>query len=104
MDNALERAPAQELPVDYLDAGNFRPLKRYVGIDAEFSPVSLTDALLQQEINRRGPSTTARQIQNGREESLCSVLTIAVDRHLVFSFYILHMLQRVEATTVDEVR
>lgn len=102
MDEALKRAPAQELPVSYQDAGNFRPLKRYIGIDAEFTPIRLSDEELGQETVGKD-AITARQLVGGREEGLCTVLTIAVDRHLVFSFYILHMLQNLEATTVREV-
>lgn len=37
------------------------------------------------------------------DQGFCSVLTIAVDRQLVFSFYLLHMLQNADETTVDEV-
>lgn len=103
MDYALQSAPAQELPVSCQDAGNFRPLKRYVGIDAEFSPVRLTDADFQIESAGKDETTT-RQTIAGREEGLCTVLTIAVDRHLVFSFYLLHMLQNADERTVREVR
>lgn len=103
MDEALKRAPAQELPVAYQDAGNLRPLKRYIGVDAEFSAVQLSDELLEQEINGKD-SRCVRQIENGVYEGLCTVLTIAADRHLAFSFYILHMLQNAEASTVQEVR
>lgn len=102
MDYALQSAPAQELPVSYQDAGNFRPLKRYVSVDAEFSPVRLTDQDLTIESAGKD-DTTKKQIIAGREEGLCTVLTIAVDRHLVFSFYLLHMLQNADETTVREV-
>lgn len=39
------------------------------------------------------------------KENLCTVLTIAVDRHLVFSFFILDMLQKADSdpTTVPKV-
>ena len=103
IDEALKRAPAQELPVAYQDAGNFRPLRRYIGIDAEFSPIVLSDELVQQESEGKDKQI-AYQIDLGKREELCTVLTIAVDRHLVFSFYILHMLQNAEDTTVEEVR
>lgn len=103
MDYALQSAPAQEIPVSCQGAADFRPLKRYVGIDAEFSPVRLTDGDVLIE-SAGQDETTIRQIIAGREEGLCTVLTIAVDRHLVFSFYLLHMLQNADETTVREVR
>jgi len=43
--------------------------------------------------------------QVAEKENICTVLTIAVDRHLVFSFFILDMLQKADSdpTTVPEV-
>lgn len=98
LSEALERAPAQEIPVNPelpIGAGGRRSLRRYVGIDAEF-------------VQRRGeigdlPGARS-ELESSNPESLCSVLTVAVDRHLVFSFYIMHMLDNPTEQTVPQVR
>lgn len=95
---ALERAPAQEIPVIHkLDAGRKRPLCRYVGIDAEFAYRTAT-------IDYSNTEGSEEELRNGEREHLCSVLTIAVDRHLVFSFYVLHILENPTEETVSKVR
>lgn len=48
-------------------------------------------------------SRRARLMKSDLGEELCTVLTIAVDRHLVLSFYLLDMLQHPGSTTVSEV-
>ncbi|KAI9732594.1 MAG: hypothetical protein M1834_003930 [Cirrosporium novae-zelandiae] len=52
-----------------------------------------------------GPSQSrgdpvGEDILRGSEEQLCSVLTVAIDRHVFFSFFILHMLQNPAPDTV----
>ncbi|KAF2142035.1 uncharacterized protein K452DRAFT_358506 [Aplosporella prunicola CBS 121167] len=80
---ALNRAPAQRVPVntDFSSPQNKRELRQYVGIDAEFKTVS-----------------TTTNLDDG--EYLVSVLSIAVDRHVTFMFYVLDMLQNPEDETV----
>ncbi|KAK8212494.1 hypothetical protein IWZ01DRAFT_550465 [Phyllosticta capitalensis] len=68
----------------------------YVGIDAEFKLVSddqtISETDLQNMTNDDGPEA----------ENLCTVLTIAVDRHVTFHFYILHILEQGSNDTVSE--
>lgn len=98
LSEALKRAPAQEIPVNPrrpIGAGGKRSLRRYVGIDAEF-------------VQKRGEIGDAQgdrsELEAGNPELLCSVLTVAVDRHLIFSFYLLHMLENPTVQTVPQVR
>ena len=159
LEEAIERAPGQEVPVQQT-SGIHRPLKRYVAVDAEFRKVYLqsseeetTDgqAVGDEPPPQQGEEETTdgrafgdeptpqqssptlplwdeepTMVDDSREtagqglqdrytivkaspteeelgEDLCSVLTVAVDRHLVFSFYLLDMLKNAENTTVDEV-
>ena len=98
LSEALQRAPAQEIPVNPklpIGAGGKRALRRYVGIDAEF---------FEKECEIGGAPGTKAELEMSRKEHLCSVLTVAVDRHLVFSFYILHMLENPTKQTVPQVR
>lgn len=98
LNEALEIAPAQEIPVNPqvpIGVGGKRSLRRYVAIDAEF-------ALKSGEI---GDALGDRwELGSSNPENLCSVLTVAVDRHLVFSFYLLHMLENPTEQTVPQVR
>lgn len=101
MDEALKRAPGQEIPLSQRQ--KHFPLKRYLAVDAEFKEVTV--------VENSGIKRCDSEAVQGREkislevkEHLCSVLTIAVDRHLVFSFYLLDMLQNPDADTVSNVR
>ena len=101
MDEALKRAPGQEIPLSYRD--NNSSLKRYVSADAEFKEIALNESIIR---DRYKPATSQEleMMLNGAKEPLCSVLTIAVDRQLVFSFYLLDMLQNPDADNVSHVR
>ena len=89
--------------MNYRYGGRHQPLKRYIGIDAEFKYVALDDELLQQELADKDQETQDK-IRVGSREELCTVLTVAVDRHLVLSFYLLDMLQHADESTAPEVR
>lgn len=105
MDEALKRAPGQEIPVSsqhYSDP--CRVLKRYVAIDAEFKKVTLDDAGIKTQFGDQRSHEFDIKIERGRGEELCTVLTVAIDRQLVFSFYLLHMLENPKAETVSQVR
>lgn len=98
LNEALEIAPAQEIPVNSelaIGVTGKRALRRYVAIDAEF-------------VTRDGEIGDAAgdkfELEMSRGENLCSILTVAVDRHLVFSFYIMHMLENPTEQTVPQVR
>jgi hypothetical protein len=107
---ALEYAPFSENPVWSRDKPTGRRrLKKYVGIDAEFIKVGLT----QDEIKERWEKVQEEAkinpdlwnigedaIKNGNPEQLVSVLTVAIDRHVVFNFYLLDMLQNPDKGTV----
>ncbi|KAI9799611.1 MAG: hypothetical protein M1833_003926 [Piccolia ochrophora] len=90
LDEAMRLAPAQELPLPVRDHGGTRYLKRYLAIDAEFIPL---------HADRSGPSLTPEE-KRGLDEELCSVLTVAVDRHVVLNFHILAMLESPTPSTV----
>ncbi|KAI9881249.1 MAG: hypothetical protein M1830_005535 [Pleopsidium flavum] len=93
---ALEMAPAQEIPViQELKASSNRALRRYVGIDTGFASRTAT-------IDYSNTEGSEEELRNGATEQLCSVLTIAVDRHLVFNFYILDMLEHPTKETVPK--
>lgn len=100
LDEALKRAPGQELPLSQ-GSGKTRPLKRYVALDAEFKEVYLEKKALE-EIELGNFSDRDERIASNPEH-LCSILTVAVDRQLVFSFYLLDMLQNPTEITVEEV-
>ena len=92
LDEALRRAPAQELSKGRMDGANLRKTKRYIAVDAEFKRLRLDDERLAQA--KHGRSSEEQEcIGNSQDEELCSVLTVAVNRHVVFSFYVLAMLQ-----------
>lgn len=118
LDEVLRRAPCQDLDVPHHNGkGTYRQLKRYVGIDAEFVKVSLTPKQKNSDPFREAHQRRVKEveedrslgrvsmggIQNGATEELVSVLTIAVDRHFVISFFLLHMMQHPEAGTVEAV-
>lgn len=102
LDDALIRAPGQELPV-LQGSSQARPLKRYVAVDAEFNKVFLGRKEYDDMARLTDPEVKTKMISSNPEE-LCSILTVAVDRHLVFSFYLLDMLQNPTENTVEEVR
>lgn len=94
---ALEMAPGQENTRNTdPNAATIRPLRRYIAIDAEFANRTVT-------IDYKNTAGDEQELNNGRTEMLCSVLTISVDRHLVLSFYILHMLENPTDQTVPQV-
>lgn len=101
MDEALRRAPGQEIPLSQRQ--KHTPMKRYIAVDAEFKEVTIDE---NSALKKHGQTTneTRAHLRAGLKEQLCSVLTIAVDRHLVFSFYLLDMLQNPESDTVANVR
>lgn len=101
LDEALKRAPGQELPLSQ-GSGKTRPLKRYVALDAEFKDVDLEKKALE-EIEKLEDCLETDEIKASNPEPLCSILTVAVDRQLVFSFYLLDMLQNPTEITVEEV-
>lgn len=101
LDEALKRAPGQELPLSQ-GSGKTRPLKRYVALDAEFKEVCLENKALE-EIEKLGNCSDRDERMASSPEYLCSILTVAVDRQLVFSFYLLDMLQNPTEITVEEV-
>lgn len=101
LNDALDRAPAQETRVWRRNGRSIKSLKRYVGIDAEFYHFSQADS--NDRRNAQFGSERFEEILRGKTESLCSVLTIAVDRHVVFSFHVLHMLQHATKHTADHV-
>ena len=151
LEKALESAPSQELEVAVMAEEGHKRLKRYVGIDAEFTSRHVTTEQLLDEYEQRfnirlnlhvrehfwsksrcleneilaqeeplrsyqgsnedeslkdPPKDIYRwmaEASNERIESLCSVLVITVDRHVVFSFYILDMLENAQPTTVPAV-
>lgn len=102
LDDALKRAPGQEVPVSQ-GSGQSRPLKRYVALDAEFKKVYLDEEKLA-DIEKIPEKDKKKHMMASNPEDLCSVLTVAVDRHLVFSFYLLDMLQNPTRNTVNQVR
>ncbi|KAI9715134.1 MAG: hypothetical protein M1812_006113 [Candelaria pacifica] len=98
LDEAMRRSPAQEIPVSYRQRdGSERPLRRYMGIDAEFLKIRLPD-----DFDYQGTAGDEEELRKGSEEQLCGILTIAVDRHVVFSFHVLHMLENPTETTVND--
>lgn len=101
LEEALKRAPGQEVSVSQ-GSGQSRPLKRYVALDAEFKNMYLEKEALS-EIAMLSSSRDRAQMIASNPEELCSILTVAVDRHLVFSFYLLDMLQNPTDITVEEV-
>ncbi|KAI9711417.1 MAG: hypothetical protein M1812_007162 [Candelaria pacifica] len=98
----LARAPAQGTRVFHRRGRSMLPLKPYVGIDAEFKEVGLSQAQMDKAWNLSSKTEEDfEELVRGNLENLCSVLTIAVDRHVVFSFHVLHMLQNATKDTVD---
>lgn len=102
LEEALERSPGQEVPLSPDYPHKNCALKRYVALDAEFKHVKLKPEYLKTELSYAAVGDHER-IRNGRKEKLVSVLTLAVDRQLVFSFYLLDMLQNPSTETVKEV-
>jgi len=147
LDEALERAPSQNVPMLQRSSGHYLSLKPYFTVDAEFWEVDRNGKLREpngRSFSSQGEGSPPRRSQRlGRlrrnlglnsedegeaeskpeleppvyvdnrtlptqvaeKENICTVLTIAVDRHLVFSFFILDMLQKADSdpTTVPEV-
>lgn len=101
LDEALKRAPGQEMPTPQ-GSCQARPLKRYVALDAEFKKVYLEKDALE-KIKKLGDRREKSQMMASNPEELCSILTVAVDRQLVFSFYLLDMLENPTEITVKEV-
>ncbi|KAI9700876.1 MAG: hypothetical protein M1836_002246 [Candelina mexicana] len=96
LDQALRRAPGQETAMSHrLSNGNYGPLRRYLAIDAEFLALELPP-----DFDYKATAGDDWELQNGQREHLCGILTIAVDRHFVVSFYVLHMLQTAGEDTV----
>lgn len=87
-----------------MDSATVCNIKRYVAVDAEFKKLRIDDQQLAQAKHGK-PFAEQECIENSQEEELGSVLTVAVDRHVVFSFYVLAMLQDPDANreTVDAV-
>lgn len=102
LEEALKRAPGQEGPVSQ-GSCQTRPLKRYIALDAEFKKVYLEKEALE-EIEQLEDSVDRSERMASNPEHLCSILTVAVDRQLVFSFYLLDMLENPTEITVEEVR
>lgn len=98
LDETIRRAPGQEVAVSQ-GSCKTRPLKRYIALDAEFKKVKSTEPLEEIE-----DASDRAERDAGDPEDLCSILTVAVDRQLVFSFYLLDMLEHPTETTVEEVR
>ncbi|KAK8161519.1 hypothetical protein IWX90DRAFT_506179 [Phyllosticta citrichinensis] len=93
----LPLGPGQEIPVNVqLDSTNATKaiLRPYVGIDAEFKLVS--SRRKEEELKTMSEDTDDT-------ENLCTVLSIAIDRHVTFCFHILHMLENRDEKTVDQV-
>ncbi|KAI9700877.1 MAG: hypothetical protein M1836_002247 [Candelina mexicana] len=103
IDEALKRAPAQEMRTAHKAGGRHRPLRRFVSVDAEFKRVRLTEEDLNLELDRANNEREREEIRAGNPEHLCSTLTIAIDRHAVFNFHILNMLENATSTTVQYV-
>ncbi|KAK7538737.1 uncharacterized protein J3D65DRAFT_658177 [Phyllosticta citribraziliensis] len=92
----LPFGPGQEIPVNvHLDSTNATKaiLRPYVGIDAEFKLVSRQRE--EEELENMSEDTDDT-------ENLCTVLSIAIDRHVTFCFHILHMLEKRDEETVDQ--
>ncbi|KAK7526651.1 uncharacterized protein IWZ02DRAFT_430714 [Phyllosticta citriasiana] len=85
--NILPPIPGQKIPVNgsrsFMTALKGRLLP-YVGIDSEFKLVS--DSLSDEALEA---------------DNICTVLSIAVDRHATFCFYILDMLEKARKDTVS---
>jgi len=156
LDDALARAPSQNVPMLQRSSGQYLTVKPYFTVDAEFWEVNRNGKLREpngrnfssqregshprrskrlsklreslglnsEEDEGEAESKPGFEPQSGEElgppvlvdprtspahvaevENLCTVLTIAVDRHLVFSFFVLDMLQKADSdpTTVSKV-
>ncbi|KAI9715133.1 MAG: hypothetical protein M1812_006112 [Candelaria pacifica] len=103
INEALRRAPGQETRRLHTASGRHLPLRRYVSVDAEFKWVRLTEEDLDHELAKVDDEREKEQIRAGNPEHLCSVLTIAIDRHAIFNFHILDMLENATSTTVSNV-
>ncbi|KAK7514760.1 hypothetical protein IWZ03DRAFT_443319 [Phyllosticta citriasiana] len=68
-------------------------LRPYVGIDAEFKLVSR---------DRKEEELQSMKEDTDDTENLCTVLSIAIDRHATFCFHILHMLENRDSETVGQ--
>lgn len=88
---ALLRAPNQGRPVRCLD-GSVRSLRAFVASDAEF--VKLPREVAAKSYNPRD------HVGYGLLEELCSILTVAVGRHLVVQFNVVHVLENANKHTV----
>ena len=156
LDEALERAPSQNVLMLQRSSGQYLTLKPSFTVDVEFWEVDRNGKLREsngKNFSSQGEGGPPRRSErlgrlkknlglnseenegkaeskpelkpwSGKElgppvfvdprtlpahvaekENLCTVLTIAVDRHLVFSFFILDMLQKADSdpTTVPKV-
>lgn len=122
LNRALDAAPftAEPLWTPFNDDAEKNPtsvhsarLKKYVGVDAEFIKVGLTKSEREAEFKKynEGPKAdwefsdppSQNHVDIGATEDLASVLTIAVDRHVVFSFFLLDMLQNPESGTAQAI-
>ncbi len=148
LDEALERAPSQNVPMLQRSSGQYLTLKPYLTVDAKFWEVDRNGKLREsnsktfssqmggspprrserlgrlrknlglnsEEDEGEAESKPELELQSGKElgppvfvdprtlpahvaekENFCTVLTIVVDRHLVFSFFILDMLQKADS-------
>ena len=108
IDHLLCRAPEQELVLrDRNHYGSPRSLKRYVGIDAEFMRRSLNKEQLDllyesqpEDIKANDPNLMVN-MQRSNGEQFLSVLTFCIDRHVVFTFFVLEMMEKAEQKTVE---
>ncbi|KAK8249666.1 hypothetical protein IWZ00DRAFT_278803 [Phyllosticta capitalensis] len=101
--NILPLSPGQGIPVNvdlskadrktHATKGRLLP---YVGIDAEFKLVSHDKTISEKDLQNMAND------DGSEAENLCTVLTIAVDRHVTFHFYIFHMLEEGYMDTVSE--
>ncbi|KAK7556724.1 hypothetical protein IWX46DRAFT_653979 [Phyllosticta citricarpa] len=96
LERLLPLGPGQQIPVNVDMAStnaNKAILRPYVGIDAEFKLVSR---------ERNEEELQSMNEDTDDTENLCTVLSIAIDRHVTFCFHILHMLENRDSETVGQ--
>lgn len=92
--DAVALSPGQGYSVAYNEKANKKKtMPPYVAVDAEFKTVERNEQLMK--FDQAGYASDEYQI--------VSVLTFAVDRHLVFSFYLLDMLENADPGTVEAI-
>ncbi|KAF2090321.1 hypothetical protein K490DRAFT_63198 [Saccharata proteae CBS 121410] len=119
LDETLQLAPGQAIrPLRKHPDGSWQPMKRFVGVDCEFVRRQRPRMdISEYQSHWDDPDNSIQDFEpdfataeakllfgieksdgdDGNGENLVSVLSMAVDRHVVFSFYLLDMIEKADS-------